>query len=60
MDDVYQANETRVDPASGVAVNALNGKPILAVIFPAVVKWGNELGEGFEVASVIVKARVLT
>jgi hypothetical protein len=60
MEDIYQANETKVDPASGMAINALDGRPILAVIFPSVVKCGNELGESYNQMIVILKARVLT
>ncbi|RPB01608.1 hypothetical protein L873DRAFT_1676024 [Choiromyces venosus 120613-1] len=60
MEDVYQEHETQTDPQTGKSVNALDGKIILAVVFPSVVKWGNERGEGYEEMTVLLKTRVLT
>jgi len=58
MDDVLQEHETFEDK-TGRPSNALDGRPIQAVIFPAVIKYGNELGENYEQRTVIVKAKVL-
>ena len=60
MEDVYQEHETQVDPHTGKSVNALDGKTIQAVVFPSVIKWGDERGENYEEMKVILKAKVLT
>ncbi|KAG0641157.1 hypothetical protein HOY80DRAFT_883662 [Tuber brumale] len=60
MEDVYQEHETRVDPQTGKLANALDGKIIQAVVFPSVIKWGNERGENYDEMKVLLKATVLT
>ncbi|PWW77630.1 hypothetical protein C7212DRAFT_356992 [Tuber magnatum] len=60
MEDVYQKHETHVDQHTGQLVNALDGKIIQAVVFPSVIKWGNERGENYEEMKVLLKATVLT
>lgn len=59
MEDVYQEHETQVDPHTGESVNALDGKIVQAVVFPSVLKWGDERGENYEEMKVILKAKVL-
>ena len=39
--------------------DGLEGKTIRAVVFPAVTKWGNEAGVGYERSTTILKAQVL-
>jgi hypothetical protein len=58
MEDVTQEHDSYVD-AQGNTINALDGKPVQAVVFPGLIKWGDGNGGSYEVMTIIAKAKVL-
>ncbi|KAK6499735.1 hypothetical protein TWF481_010092 [Arthrobotrys musiformis] len=58
MDDVSQQTDV-ITSADGTTSHPLEGRPIQATIFPLLLKYGNESGEGYDQITILSKAKVL-
>ncbi|RVD84186.1 uncharacterized protein DFL_005950 [Arthrobotrys flagrans] len=58
MDDVSQQTDI-ITGADGTTTHPLEGRPIQATIFPLLLKYGNESGEGYDQITILSKAKVL-
>ncbi|KAK6356284.1 hypothetical protein TWF718_000652 [Orbilia javanica] len=58
MDDVSQQTDT-ITSADGTVSHPLEGRPIQATVFPLLLKYGNESGEGYDQITILSKAKVL-
>ncbi|KAF3177012.1 hypothetical protein TWF788_007859 [Orbilia oligospora] len=58
MDDVSQQTDV-ITSADGSMSHPLEGRPIQATIFPLLLKYGNESGEGYDQITILSKAKVL-
>ncbi|KAK6515361.1 hypothetical protein TWF506_007702 [Arthrobotrys conoides] len=58
MDDVSQQTDV-ITSADGAVSHPLEGRPIQATVFPLLLKYGNESGEGYDQITILSKAKVL-
>ncbi|KAK6363532.1 hypothetical protein TWF730_000963 [Orbilia blumenaviensis] len=58
MDDVSQQTDV-ITSADGATTHPLEGRPIKATVFPLLLKYGNESGEGYDQITILSKAKVL-
>ncbi|EWC45333.1 hypothetical protein DRE_00732 [Drechslerella stenobrocha 248] len=58
MEDVSQQTDV-VTAADGSTSHPLEGRPIQATVYPLLLKYGNEAGEGYDQITILSKAKVL-
>lgn len=57
MDDVSQSTDI-ITNADGTTSHPLEGRPIQATVFPLLMKYGNESGEGYDQITILSRAKV--